>query len=1378
MKKLFFIFLYIVLNSAYGQNGEWPFPNGEWNGVINGSTGEYRRTNNTGTPRYHSGLDLTNGTDYAIHAINAGELVWNGDTRQCCSAIGIESDDDLLIRYIHVLPTQAIRNSIALGEAVMVNEGDHIADMIQVGSIHLHIEASNQNLLLAGFDDFQDNSFPYFDGTHINSTDFADGVAFYKQGLTATTNNHELMRMTNSTMIDDRNYLILYDKVDIVAHVIDPGLNSNGSANANYSLVPYEINFNLTDIQGITEILDWSLTFDTRPGTGGNGFGLNGFHPLSTHPHNPGIHIVTSHPSTAPNDRFLNTKLRIGEEENWITSDRRDSNLDVIFSLESRTPDGLYQINFNASDVENNENPKNEVREEQRPEIPVLIDNFKPFITRLEVWNSQFGDEYFEGQTGEWVWQNNQLDFVENLTSRTVPGEYVKIIITGSEPFFLADSDSDPNVQYEPMISLDGVTYRDFAISDDNLEVTFNLPPSVTASLDGAYTISIDAYDIGMNQITGFVPDDIFITSDELPHRTGNDNWSGTRPGQPDTKHFLRVGGSTCGAQRDAAGRLTEDPCPLIADFLFETVIGDYRRIKFTDNSSPLSDIDTWTWDYGDGASTSAPNGGTRHHSFSSDGDYLVSLTVSRGDENNTYQTTVSVTSDIRANFIASTENGPASLNVDFNSSASTGVITQRTWSINPSHGFTYTSGDEHSTSPSIRFDQAGLYFVTLEVTDGIFTHSSTSEITAYGSEPIANFYWNEPIIAGTFPTSFTSSSYYDCDGLPTESWSFGDTNPPTTATGSGYSHLFQSGGTFPVTLCVTDACGQENCLTKQVEVGEYVPSVIPLFNGPVTIERGSEVIFADLSSPIENIDRWIWHFELETSHGVAPPSTPGDLNYTSFQPTVSHPFNTLGTYKVRLSTHDQKPQQIQFPAYHEVIVTVIPETPYDEEEFFLEETDEDYLDVAVNRDLVIILSQSDDAEKRLQFYQRTSSGWGLQRHRGSSTFNRLNDLHTIDSNGGYIAGLSKNNGKNYLAIYGGLYDNFYLARLYNLSSWGIPDGSQIFEPKILADRIVVPALLDEVSNDYRLYILEKNNLNWNSSPTEIISFEFHEDYDDNYLGEPFIVELSDNAIATKTEGVVWVSEKQEEEWVSRIIYTPRELRDSETNELKIYKPMDIGFSEEVLAIGAVTDDIEKEGIIEAYTRSPNGWQDDIDLTIILAGSESRNGPDAISGLGWQVEVQNDKVFAHAPRDPNSKNPLFQGKQSLMYRYEQVSTPSIIRTDYSRIVPEQNQFHEPFDEESFTMESHQGTIAALNKNGKLWIFENGDCVAIHDINSLTVARNENQGFSGRVIDIGGVNNVANDGSLDLNPSERLHINSIFHAQRGSRVHIKGEPCTE
>lgn len=149
------------------------------------------------------------------------------------------------------------------------------------------------------------------------------------------------------------------------------------------------------------------------------------------------------------------------------------------------------------------------------------------------------------------------------------------------------------------------------------------------------------------------------------------------------------------------------------------------------------------------------------------------------------------------------------------------------------------------------------------------------------GTAPTANFSASPTTTTTGTNIAFTDSS----TGSPTTwAWTFGDGG---TSSSQNPIHPYGSPGTYTVALTATNASGS-NTLTKTNYITINAPAPVADFTGnPTNITVGSSVLFTDTSTG--GPTAWLWTFG--TGQGT---STSG--------PTVSHAYNTAGTYTVSLT--------------------------------------------------------------------------------------------------------------------------------------------------------------------------------------------------------------------------------------------------------------------------------------------------------------------------------------------------------------------------------------------------------------------------------------------------------------------------------------------
>ncbi|NIM10963.1 MAG: PKD domain-containing protein [Candidatus Aminicenantes bacterium] len=314
---------------------------------------------------------------------------------------------------------------------------------------------------------------------------------------------------------------------------------------------------------------------------------------------------------------------------------------------------------------------------------------------------------------------------------------------------------------------------------------------------------------------------------------------------------------------------------PPTADFTYTT---NALTVDFTDQSSdPDGTIDSWSWDFGDGGTSTAQN---PSHTYGAAGTYTVTLTVTDNEG-----ATDSVSKDVTvsspnqpptADFTYTTNN----LTVNFTDQSSDPDGTIQSWSWNFGDGGTSTA-----QNPSHTYGAAGTYNVTLTVTDNDGATDSVSKnvtVSSANQPPTADFtYTTDGLTA-----NFTDQSS-DPDGtIQGWSWNFGDGG---TSTAQNPSHTYGAAGTYTVTLTVTDNEGATDSVSKNVTV--TTPQNQPPTADFTYTTDGLTANFTDQSSdPDGTITNWSWNF--------------GDGGSSTVQ-NPSHTYGAAGTYTVTLTVTD-----------------------------------------------------------------------------------------------------------------------------------------------------------------------------------------------------------------------------------------------------------------------------------------------------------------------------------------------------------------------------------------------------------------------------------------------------------------------------------------
>jgi PKD repeat protein len=308
----------------------------------------------------------------------------------------------------------------------------------------------------------------------------------------------------------------------------------------------------------------------------------------------------------------------------------------------------------------------------------------------------------------------------------------------------------------------------------------------------------------------------------------------------------------------------------------------------------PDGTIVSYTWDFGDGNTTSTANT-IIYHAYASPGNYTVNLTV-MDDASATASTTktIKIVAYPTAEFTWSPSPQEVSKPVTFNatmSKANSGVIVSYTWD--------FGDGNTTSTTDPIiihTYAASGNYTVTLTVKNSDELSSNiTKVVTILPSPPEANFYW-EP----TFPlvnqtVTFNASSSEPNGGIiKLYEWDFGDGTPIRQSITDTITHTYTAYGEYNVTLRVTDTEDLSDTVSKIVVV--IAPPTADFEWSPEAPKTYETITFnASASSPNGGtITSYTWDF--------------GDGNTTTVaNPIITHYYETAGNYTVTLNVTDSE---------------------------------------------------------------------------------------------------------------------------------------------------------------------------------------------------------------------------------------------------------------------------------------------------------------------------------------------------------------------------------------------------------------------------------------------------------------------------------------
>ncbi len=321
----------------------------------------------------------------------------------------------------------------------------------------------------------------------------------------------------------------------------------------------------------------------------------------------------------------------------------------------------------------------------------------------------------------------------------------------------------------------------------------------------------------------------------------------------------LTVDSSPCGMK--TVQKSIDVFLPPTADFSVNNTFGcSPMTVSFSNNSSDNTEEYLWTFEGGTPASSTEENPTVVYDQA---GEYDVVLMVSNGagEDEITEITYISVSEAPNAGFNMISE----VLKVDFE---------------NLSEGFDEISWDfgdgniSTEADPSHTYGEEDIYQVILTVINACDTVIMIQSINL-NTSPTAGFISNDTEGCLPFTVDYTNNSSINTD---TWAWSFpGGT--PATSTEENPIVIYETAGTYDVTLIVSNETGEDSDVITDLIVVSDVPTIDFDFE-----KDAFDVDFIDLSSNYESLS---WDF--------------GDGN-TSIEANPNHTYTDDGTYTVILS--------------------------------------------------------------------------------------------------------------------------------------------------------------------------------------------------------------------------------------------------------------------------------------------------------------------------------------------------------------------------------------------------------------------------------------------------------------------------------------------
>lgn len=596
----------------------WPFRdiNGDAiRGKVSGTPGEFRTS---GGGRFHGGVDCTNGGDYSVYAMNAGIIQISAPGNNCWNAWVRVEGPAYDIVYKHIKPAGS--NPVENGE--WVNVGDYLGEMFASPGgcwLHLHINESGvdpvgnplqgggTNYINNHLNPFNDTNVPIFlDPSNLShngvelTQDNSNAIEIWENGRTRTNNSQE---MDTEYTINNTQYRLVYDKIDMSARIIDYAIESNGGGNDGknapnsiryqiyYDTPPPFSNYDNT----YTEFINFNTIpnnnqaqyiFDSRANCCSDGSGNS----LTRH-----YYIITNHAHQQPYDRYWHARLKKKVVDTWNYDannnannfvDEDYENLEAKINEDAKYPDDTYIVRVSTFDIANFENTQQ--NESVQHHAPVIVDNFRPYITYLEVreGTGEIAPLIYQGQW-DWDGTNLQLGPFSNPIANKIPPH-----TDGNHDLeiFLKTSEYVENLIVDIFDAIGGSYNSSFSTSynPEKTEWTITIPAgAILSNAFGDQTIHVTAQDRAGNDLLGFNTQYTY-TANQLPHRVGSGstyttaNWSVAFPATTDQIHIFEI--SDC-IYNEGDNKKSSNNC--LADFTATTFYPN-QSSSFCNNSSAI----------------------------------------------------------------------------------------------------------------------------------------------------------------------------------------------------------------------------------------------------------------------------------------------------------------------------------------------------------------------------------------------------------------------------------------------------------------------------------------------------------------------------------------------------------------------------------------------------------------------------------------------------------------------------------------------------------------------------------------------------------------------------------------------------------------------
>lgn len=321
--------------------------------------------------------------------------------------------------------------------------------------------------------------------------------------------------------------------------------------------------------------------------------------------------------------------------------------------------------------------------------------------------------------------------------------------------------------------------------------------------------------------------------------------------------------------------------------------LGD--SIRFIDASTPAGSISSWNWNFGDNRSEIRTNNAPFFHTYTSTGNFNVTLVVTGTNTcaSDTFRFTVNVSSKPPSTFTVSGKPCVDSL-FSFTSSVPTGGSNPPTWYWN--FGDNQTGNSAVSNSITHAYSNAATNIVVkhwVSYAAGCASDTAFQTIPLVRANPVADFIIFADTLCEKKPITLTSI----VTGNHFWNWNLG---PTVSNAIPPFTHQFNTAGTYDIRLFLSNP---EGCKSATVSQSITINPIPAINAGPdKMINAGSSTtIDATITNPGNYSFLWTPSLYLDADNILNPISTP-DATTTYTIQALDKVTNCIGTDLVVIS--------------------------------------------------------------------------------------------------------------------------------------------------------------------------------------------------------------------------------------------------------------------------------------------------------------------------------------------------------------------------------------------------------------------------------------------------------------------------------------------